>query len=72
MKAAKYYFMDPGLLAYLLGIEQAAQVSRDPLLGQLFENLVVMECVKTLANQGKSPQLYFFRTSSGHEVDPVS
>lgn len=69
VKAPKYYFMDTGLLAYLLGIERADQVSRDPLLGQMFENLVVMECVKTRANQGGSPNFYFFRDSNGREVD---
>ena len=69
VKAPKYYFMDTGLLAYLLGIEEASQVSRDPLLGQMFENLVVMEAVKARANQGKSPNLYFFRDSNGQEVD---
>ena len=69
VKAAKYYFMDTGLLAYLLGIEQAEQVGRDPLLGQMFENLVVMECIKARANQGKNPNLYFFRDSNGNEVD---
>ena len=69
VKAPKYYFMDTGLLAYLLGIERAEQVRRDPLLGQMFENLVVMECVKARANQGRSPNLYFFRDSNGNEVD---
>ena len=40
VKSPKYYFMDTGLLAFLLGIEKASQVSRDPLVGQLFENLM--------------------------------
>ncbi|MGI9250491.1 MAG: ATP-binding protein [Pseudohongiellaceae bacterium] len=69
VKAPKYYFMDTGLLAYLLGIEQAEQIGRDPLMGQMFENLVIMECVKSLANQGKHPTLYFFRDSNGTEID---
>ena len=30
------------LLAFLLGIEKPEQVSRDPLVGQMFENLIVM------------------------------
>lgn len=36
IKSPKYYFMDTGLLAYLLGIEKPEQVTRDPLVGQLF------------------------------------
>ncbi|MBV1883018.1 MAG: ATP-binding protein [Pseudomonadales bacterium] len=71
VKSPKYYFMDTGLLAFLLGIENASQVSRDPLVGQLFENLIVIECLKTRFNQGKLPNLYFFRDSNGSEVDIV-
>lgn len=69
VKSPKYYFHDTGLLAFLLGIERVEQVRRDPLVGQMFENLVVIECLKTRANQGKSPNLYFFRDSNGNEVD---
>ena len=69
VKSPKYYFMDTGLLAFLLGIENSMQVARDPLIGQLFENLVVIECLKTRCNQGKLPNLYFFRDSNGSEVD---
>jgi len=50
-------------------VEKASQVSRDPLLGHMFENLVVIECLKTRTNAGKLPNLYFFRDSNGNEVD---
>jgi uncharacterized protein len=69
VKSPKYYFTDVGLLAFLLGIESSQQVARDPLLGQLFENLVVIECLKSQLNQGKLPNLYFYRDSNGNEVD---
>jgi len=69
VKSPKYYFIDTGLLAFLLGIEKPAQVSRDPLVGQMFENLIVIECLKTRSNQGKLPNLYFFRDSNGNDVD---
>jgi uncharacterized protein len=69
VKSPKYYFIDTGLLAFLLGIEKPDQISRDPLVGQMFENLIVIECLKTQANQGKLPNLYFFRDSRGNEVD---
>ena len=69
VKSPKYYFMDTGLLCFLLGIENPEQVSRDPLVGQLFENLIVMECVKTRLNSGRLPNLYFYRDSNGNEVD---
>ena len=71
VKSPKYYFVDCGLLAFLLGIEKPEHISRDPLVGNLFENLVVMECLKAQANQGKLPNLYFFRDSNGNEVDLI-
>ena len=57
VKAQKYYFIDVGLLTYLLGIESPQQVVRDPLIGQLFENLVIAECLKAQANLGKRTNL---------------
>ncbi len=69
IKSPKYYFTDTGLLAYLLGIEKAEQVSRDPLVGHLFENLVVLEAFKARYNRGLSPNLYFYRDSHGTEID---
>lgn len=69
IKSAKYYFTDTGLLCFLLGIESSAQVARDPLLGQLFENLVVMDFVKNIYNQGRLANLYFYRDSNGLEAD---
>ncbi len=69
VKTPKYYFMDVGLLAYLLDIEKSQQVIRDPLVGSLFENLVVIEALKYRYNRGESANLYFFRDSHGNEVD---
>lgn len=68
-KAPKYYFTDVGLLCFLLGIRAAEQVARDPLVGQIFENLVVMECLKARYNRGQMADLYFFRDSNKNEVD---
>lgn len=69
IKSPKYYFTDTGLLAYLLGIEKASQLVRDPLIGNMFENLVVLEAFKAQYNQGEKPNLYFFRDSRGKEID---
>ena len=69
IKSPKYYFTDTGLLAYLLDIEKAAQVTRDPLVGSLFENLVVLEAFKARYNQGLTPNLYFYRDNHGSEID---
>ena len=69
IKSPKYYFLDTGLLSYLLGIEKPEQVTRDPLVGQLFENMIVLEAIKTRYNQGRTPNLYFYRDSHGNEID---
>ena len=58
-----------GLLCYLLGITKAEQVQRDPLVGSIFENLVVAELMKKRYNDGCLPDLYFMRDSHGNEVD---
>lgn len=71
IKSPKYYFTDVGLLSYLLGIEKADQVSRDPLLGNIFENMVVIEFLKERYSRGKEANLFFFRDSNGNEVDLI-
>lgn len=71
VKSPKYYFTDVGLLAYLLEIEAPNQVARDPLIGSLFENLIVIEILKGRYNRGLAENLYFFRDSNGNEVDLI-
>lgn len=72
VKTPKIYFTEIGLATYLLGIESSEQVDRDPLFGNLFENMVLMELVKFRTSQGKNPELYFYRDSHGNEVDIIT
>jgi len=71
IKSPKYYFTDTGLLSYLIGIEKPEQIARDPLVGNLFENLVILEALKARYNRGLTPNLYFFRDSHGNEIDLI-
>jgi len=71
IKSPKLYFVEPGLVSYLLEIESETQVARDPLLGNLFENMVVVEALKARYNQGKDSNLYFYRDSNQNEVDLI-
>ena len=71
VKTPKIYFCDTGLISYLLGIETPEQMIRDPLLGNIFENFVVIEALKTRLNLGLEPNLYFFRNSNGLEIDLI-
>ncbi len=70
-KSPKLYMLDTGLLCYLLGIESEEQLERDPLFGNLFENMVVMEAFKHRFNQGKEHGLFFYRDNNQNEVDPL-
>lgn len=69
VKSPKLYFYDVGLASYLLGLENEGHVSRDPLRGNLFENLVVIEALKHRYNLGRKSNLYFYRDAKGNEVD---
>lgn len=71
IKSPKLYFCDVGLASYLLGIENTTQISRDPLRGFLFENLVILELMKSRVNQGLEPHLYYYRDTHQHEVDVI-
>ena len=65
----KLYFVDTGLLCWLLRIRDAAQLATHAARGAVFENLVVAETLKAACNAGQVPDLYFWRDQRGHEVD---
>lgn len=69
VKTPKLYFNDPGLACYLLDIESPKQLALDKMRGAVFENVVVMECIKHRFNQGKEGNVFFYRDSNGQEVD---
>lgn len=69
IKSPKLYFYDVGLASWLLGLREPSQVRRDPLWGGLFENFIIMEALKDQFNYGANQPLYFYRDSTGNEVD---
>jgi len=71
VKSPKVYFTDVGLVCYLLGIKDVSQVASHPLVGCIFENMVVMETLKARLNRGADADLHFMRTSHGVEIDLV-
>ena len=71
IKSPKLYFIEPGLAAHLLGIESVQQASRDPLRGNLFENLIVIEFVKARYNKGLDHNLFFYRDQQQHKIDLI-
>jgi len=71
VKSSKLYFYDVGLAAWLLGINTPEQVQRDPLYGALFENMVIIDRLKTALNQRCNPAFSFYRDNVGNEVDLI-
>jgi hypothetical protein len=69
VKSPKLYFLDTGLLCYLLRIRSAEELATHSSRGPVFENFVLAELLKTYLNQGLEPDLHFWRDSTGHEVD---
>ena len=71
VKTPKIYFTDTGTLCHLSGLRDIDHAAAGPMGGAIFETAVLMEIVKTLRNRGEDPQVYFWRTSAGAEVDIV-
>jgi predicted AAA+ superfamily ATPase len=69
VKAPKFYWTDPGMACYLLGIQTQAELDRSPFLGPIFEGMVAMEIIKSQINRAQRPELYHFRDQQGLEVD---
>ena len=70
-KMPKLYFLDTGLMCYLLGIREPEQVLLHPLRGQIFETWVVSEIMKSRFNLGMHDGVHFYRDHNGIEVDLV-
>lgn len=69
IKAPKLYFHDTGLAAFLLGIQTPEQLATHATRGALFETMVVAEYLRARWNRGEVSNLYFWRDSTGNEVD---
>jgi predicted AAA+ superfamily ATPase len=69
VKTPKLFFYDPGLAAWLLGIQDAEQLAVHPQRGALFESWVVAELLKARFAHGMASNLFFWRDRTGHEVD---
>ncbi|MEZ4687607.1 MAG: ATP-binding protein [Bacteroidia bacterium] len=71
VKTPKLYFVDTGLAAWLLGIQDEDQLTLHHYKGALFENWAISEFLKKRFNQGKRSNLFFWRDSSGNEIDLI-
>lgn len=69
VKMPKVFFVDTGLLCYLLGINSTDVLERHPMRGAIFENWVFTELLKAVSLSPLRIGLCFYRTHSGAEVD---
>ena len=69
IKSSKLYFYDSGLVCHLLGIGSGQHAEIHANRGALFEGYVISEVVKMFFTQAKTPNIYFWNSHKGFEVD---
>jgi predicted AAA+ superfamily ATPase len=69
VKSPKLYFLDSALVCALTRQPGAEAALAGAMGGSLFEGLIVSEAHKVFALRGKRPDLYFWRSQDGLEVD---
>lgn len=68
-KNPKVYFLDCGLVCYLVGLKNEEHLLNGPMAGALFENYCLAETVKSFQNLGIRPNIFYIRTHNGLEID---
>ena len=71
IKAPKIYFLDPGLVNFLVGIKDETFLLNGPMAGAIFENAIISEMVKKEYAKGIKPEMYYWRSQSGKEIDLI-
>jgi predicted AAA+ superfamily ATPase len=71
IKSPKIYFLDTGLLCYLLRIASPDDLIFHPQWGGIFESYVISEMYKYFYNNNLDAPLYFWRDRTGHEIDLI-
>lgn len=71
VKTPKIFFYDTGLLTTLLNIRTVEELNIHFAKGQLFENLVILEVLKSKSNKVLHGDIYFWRDTAGKEIDLI-
>jgi predicted AAA+ superfamily ATPase len=67
VKSPKLYIRDSGILHYLIGIENYNDLLGHPVFGASWEGF----CIENIVTQYADWHAYFYRTSSGNEIDLI-
>ncbi len=68
-KSPKLYLRDSGLLHFLAGLRQPAELTTWARRGASFEGMVIEELTGLASSRLVRPQFFFWRTQAGAEVD---
>lgn len=71
VKRPKIYFIDTGIVAYFLGVENQQVLYSSPFFGALFETLIITDFWKRFIHHGERPSMYYLKTRDGLEIDLV-
>ncbi len=69
IKSPKLYWLDTGLVTFLVGLHDEEAVRGGPMAGALVETAVVAELVKAYVHRGLPPALWYWRSRDGWEID---
>ncbi len=72
IKTPKLYFMDTGLMCYLVGWRTPETARNGAMSGAIFETFVVSEIIKSYMNAGRDiHNIYFYRDKDKREIDLI-
>lgn len=71
IKTPKIYFLDTGLLCYLLKLHTVEELINSENFGSIFENYIIIEQIKKYYNELSDPEIYYYRDKSKMEIDMV-
>ena len=69
IKSPKIYFLDPAIATFLMGLHDSEPLLNGPMIGHLFETVVVSEWVKAFYHRGEKSELFYWRSKAGLEID---
>ncbi|MBO7145580.1 MAG: ATP-binding protein [Salinivirgaceae bacterium] len=72
IKTPKLYFVDSGLLCYLLRIDSVSDLILSPNKGAVVETFAISELLKSRLNRAKKANLTYFRDNNGFEIDTIA
>ncbi len=71
IKTPKLYFLDPALVCAITMQPNPKSALSGAMAGALFEGMVISEAVKVFTMRGKRPDIFFWRSHDGLEVDLI-